>query len=83
MALQVYERSDDTLMVALGAIADNAVPRSCGDLTWIGKSDVDVRALSPWVAQQVAGKGLCAVVADDALLVRRKLTGAVDLPRWT
>lgn len=82
MQVEVYERSDDTLMIFRDREAASSTPRSCGDLLHLGACTVDERALHPWVASRLLDPGYCAVVGDDAASVRIGLTGHARAPRY-
>lgn len=82
-ALYVYERSDDTLVVACVPLEGRVLPQAWGVLDVLGMSDADVAALSARVQDRLREEGCCAVIADDAARVRRGLTRRAPVPSRT
>lgn len=80
MQVEVFERSDETLMIGLANGDGTPFPRSCGPLVPLGTSDVDEATLHPFVVSRLRIDGCCAVVGDDATRVRMGMAGFAPEP---
>lgn len=80
MQVEVFERSDETLMVVLATADSTPFPRSCGPLVPLGTSNVDEATIHPLVISRLRSEGCCAVVGDDAARVRMGMAGFAPEP---
>lgn len=71
--LYVHEREDETVVVARVSLEGRALPRSLGELTALGRCEVDEARLSRWVCARLEEEGYAAVVGRDACVVRTAL----------